>query len=181
MLQGNNFTFVENPKTASTSMQNTFRRAGIENTVNGKHSNLFSDSLITRMRNRMVVVRNPWDRLVSGFHYNMRSRHKGKPLDGLFEPWLLGEPWVTGDGPDFKRCSQLFWTHKCTDILFFEELHMSFYRWWCKVGLDKRKFDFSRDNVSHERGPYQEYYTDTTRKVVEDRFYGEIQKFGYKF
>ena len=48
-----------------------------------------------------------------------------------------------------------------------------------KIGIGKKKFP--KVNVTKRRGGYEDYYTEKSRKIVEDIYKEDIKFFGYKF
>lgn len=177
MLLGERFVFVENPKTASTSIQNALSEHG--ETVLSKHDNLMSYRIAPNRRWRVWCVRNPYDRIVSGYHHHTRSPKKAGRAYPSFDQWVLGDPWITGPGTDFKRTSQMFWGHKCNLVLRFENLEEDFHNACVKIGLPK--IDLPILNATKSRGSYREYFTSRSQRAVEDRFRWEIETYGYEF
>lgn len=179
MFLGDRFVFVENPKTASTSIQNALRAAELGLTIGNKHDNYnrYHEQKYAR-RYRAVTVRNPWDRMVSGWFHNIGSARKTeKPYDD-FATWLTGEAWQIAPGFDFKRTPQCFWTWKTNVLLRFETLEEDISRFGALIGAD---LTLPHDNATRDRLPYQHYYTEKTKRIIEDRFWPDIQKYGYEF
>lgn len=133
-MVGDEFIFIENPKTASSSIRTALKPHA--SPLLAKHNNLFSDTIIPRKRHRICVVRNPWDRMVSGYHHDASPDLGRGDIQDRFEKWLTGEVWITGPGVDFKRTSQKFWTHKCNQVLRFENLGRDAQRAFRTLGID---------------------------------------------
>ena len=179
MFLGENFLFVENPKTGSTSMQNALLAAGLGETILNKHEYITTSvDRQYRRRWRMVCVRNPWDRMVSAFHHCNRSAEPEK-WGGLFEQWVLGDKWELTPGIDFKRTPQSLWYWKTNAIIRFENMAEDFPAQMHKMG--HHNVTLPHDNKAKIRNGYRHYYTEKTREVVRDRFLPDILKYGYNF
>ena len=176
MLIGNDFVFIENPKTASTSIQEALSKKAVK--AFNRHDNMFNDVVIPRKRHRLYVVRNPWDRMVSGFHSNAITDTKHQRLKERFTEWLTGPTWDVGAGTDFKRTSQLFWGWKTNRLIRFENLEEDFER-FCK--MLNIKTELKHRNPSKDRIDYQDYYNQQSIDIVADRFATDIKTYGYTF
>jgi len=171
MIIGDQYIFVENPKTACTSIRMLLEEKGGKQ-HGMKHWNLRDFQSTPRRKFRFVFVRNPWDRMVSGFYFQT-----GGKMD--FKKWVLGVPWVVAAGIDFKRTPQAFWAYQCNTILRFENLHEHLGVILPRVGIDE--WELKHTHKSKGRTDYKDYYDDETREVVADRFRTDITEFGYRF
>ncbi len=177
------------PKTASTSIERALRGrallAGRQWEV-GKvfrlHRGEF-ESVRRRFPDRwgratkFTVVRNPWDRLVSGWRYVAADR----PLREL----LLNLPertdrhrWhhVTRTQSEFlvDESGRLIPDH----ILRFESLQEDMNRFCESVGLTPIPLPHVNRTSRQE---YRAYYDDETRGMVADLFRRDIELFGYEY
>jgi hypothetical protein len=126
-----------------------------------------------------IVIRNPWDRVVSGWRYlaatrvrSLREVLQDLPREGhdyrhLTRPQLdtvldAGGRFV----PDY--------------VLRYEHLEQDYVR-LCRI-LGKRTWwpRLQRVNATRHR-PYQEYYDAETVEMVRDLFRKDIEFFGYDF
>ena len=179
MLIGERFVFVENPKTGSTSVNNALFSVSAAQRVLKKHENFSAGAERQyNRRYRVVAVRNPWDRMVSGYLFNNRGKHKQGREIPQFEEWLQGDKWQIAPGIDFKRTPQCFWTWKMNTIFRFERISEDFEEFCQTVGI---KATLPHDNASKDRQPYTHYYTEKTKRIVEDRFWPDIIEYNYKF
>ena len=112
MVVGDNWVFIENPKTASSTIRSHLLANGGE-VIKTKHMTLMDSQTAPEKPIRFVVVRNPWDRMVSAWSYNTQMKTP-------FEEWLTGDKWEAGVGLDLKRCPQTCWTVRASKILFYE-------------------------------------------------------------
>lgn len=166
MIRGNGWVFVENPKTASCSI-NAALKEGIDKSVH-KHSTLMSVKWDEKFR--FVVVRNPYARMVSGWAHITRCRVP-------FGEWLLDPtPWELGVGLDFKRVPQTTWAWHCTHALRFENMDHE----WQKFGdLTGIRRELPQRNV----GPsldWCEVVTPDLGRVIADRMAPDFHRWGYE-
>lgn len=130
-------------------------------------------------------VRNPWDRLVSLYSYR-RGRNRIPRIDGEQLPF---EAWVDRlygpEAPELERFTgpQLWWLvddrgKVMVDFVGrFERLSEDF-----SLVAEQFGKDIALPHVNaSRRGPYPDYYSDSTRQIVERRFASDIDAFGYKF
>lgn len=178
MVIGDNFLLVENPKTASTSLKNCLLAAGIGKTIMRKHATITEDNFPQINRNRRIVfVRNPWDRMVSGYKHVTRPAFNGNRQAQSFEEWLTDEPWSI-QGVDFKRTPQFFWTYRTNRLYRFENLREAVEELSEEFGVP---LALPHDNKSPQPGEYRDFYTEKTKEIVRDRFWPDIKKYGYEF
>jgi len=134
---------------------------------------------------RFAFVRNPWERMVSIYarmdpHMVEQAKRSGvDPTSMVFDDFA---EWAR----EFKHVHLL----PQSDFLFddmgnslvdftgrYERLAEDFAFISGKLGLS---IELSRQNkTSH--APYREYYTAKARKIVEDMYEQDIQRFNYKF
>ncbi|MDQ2756918.1 MAG: sulfotransferase family protein [Actinomycetota bacterium] len=129
---------------------------------------------------RVAVVRNPWDRMVSVYHYQRQTvpdkHEKATSLD--FRDYVLsggsGSAFTTfadfaGDGQGAL---------KVDTVLRVESLDDDFSTLCAARGLTG--VSLPRKNTS-ARGDYREMYDDETHAVVARAFAVDIERFGYAF
>jgi chondroitin 4-sulfotransferase 11 len=140
---------------------------------------------------KFSFVRNPWDVAVSTYFYHKRRIAESKEfrdnhpeIVSLYSRASSFDEWVALQSRD------KFYIRPMTDYLLDEtgELCLDFIGRYETLGDD-----FSR--VCHrigiampiphmngtERGPYRDYYTETTRNLVAEAFAQDIEAFGYSF
>jgi len=133
-----------------------------------------------------AVLRNPWDRMVSLYHYwRNRLQSRGRLEFATFFKLATDSPvtvtpiknvdgvghaspqvrWLELDGQPFRRIFlmrfemiQAAWHHVC-------------------LALNMRWKGLSRQNGSEGRKPYHDYYDDETKQLVAD-FYAEDIRLG---
>ena len=133
---------------------------------------------------KFTIVRNPWDRMVSAYHY-LYDFHVKK--FGDFPTWLKHKyDMVTMN--KYKEGShytpQIEFTHEdgvqVVDYIGrFEQLNESF-DYICKK-VDISNISLPMLNKSkHKKKSYIEYYTPETVKLVEEMYCEDIIEFGYE-
>ncbi|PID36568.1 MAG: Type II secretory pathway, pullulanase PulA [Rhodobacterales bacterium] len=213
LSRGRKYIFLHAPKTGGTALALALEaRAMAEDVMAGdtpkarkrrrklasvksvgrlwKHSKLADlEGLITREEAVaffvFTLVRNPWDRLVSYYHW-LRVQRFDHPAVGLaqrldFAAFLAAKPIQAGfraeSYTDFVRdgagrdCGDLFirLEHLAEDIAPLEA-HLGF-----------RLGPIARVNASDRRADYRGYYTDKTAAIVADICAEDIARFGYGF
>ena len=142
------------------------------------------------------VVRNPWSRTASRYHFG-RQNARQWPVDDPRRQYILeatfadyvrqqkilpipehpGQPWM---GPLSSWFNQLDWIRDergavACDCLRLERLD---------VDLDaylQRRIGQRRRNVTEERYDYRAMYTDELAEIVAQTFRDDIEHFGFTF
>lgn len=136
---------------------------------------------------KFTIVRNPWDKVVSHYHYRVKtnqSKLRESPLD--FNDWVV-KAYALHDPRyyDNKRMfmPQMEWiSDEQGNILVdfiarYENIDKDF-NTICKnlrVNLDLPHLN----STKHEH--YRTYYTEETKKIVHEEFKKDILKFNYSF
>lgn len=169
MIGADGWGLVENPRTGSTSIHFAARQFHLPVE---RHVPFTSQRIVDGRRIRAVVVRNPYDRLVSGWYYNA-------PREMSFLEWLQGPPSMEcGVGLDFKRVPQTAWAFRCNHILRFERLADDWKAFTHGLGLS---LPLGHENATPERGHYRDIIYPQARRIIEDRFAPDFQRFGYEW
>lgn len=122
---------------------------------------------------KFSFVRNPWDRLVSAFHF----------INGFGLPF--NEFVKTIDTRNRLLCPQYQFlldardNHLVDFIGRFENIKKDFQYVCEKIGISKQKLP--RRNVSVGRRAYHHYYDDETRELVAKIYRRDIDLFEYRF
>ncbi len=129
---------------------------------------------------RFAVVRNPWDRVVSGWHYlpDLRRRPLREVLQDLPGPQSFHE-WhhLTRPQSDFildERGSLL-----PQRLVRFERLEHALAALSCEFGLPR--LVLPHEKMSARAANYRVYYDEETRALVEHKFKSDIEILGYDF
>jgi hypothetical protein len=147
-----------------------------------------------------MVVRNPWERMVSLYEHRMRKLHweyEGKPRNDPasiavaeqgFEAWLLGTPHE-GDKV-LTRTPQISWGKSLdgrVPLSFFirQDRLDDPYEWRmiCKhLGVDHTPLPkMNSGSPRRARRGYREHYSDKARDHVAEYFKEDVEWFDYEF
>lgn len=140
-----------------------------------------ADSIGIQKFNKLItftIVRNPWDRVVSAYHYRIQSGRLSKEVS--FEKYVnpktkLGMVHLP------KQIDYLSYNGElvCKEILKCESIDSDFSKFVKKYSIVLK--EPLKKHRSSKRKTYQSYYTDKTRKQVADWFKEDIEAFNYKF
>ena len=134
-----------------------------------------------------AFVRNPWDKVVSHFHYRVQTNQTGIRVNPIeFKDWVKltygqQDPKYYDNPKMFMPQSDWIKNHDGSVLVDFvgrfENLNEDFNTICKQIGINA-----SLPHVkSSKRGNYREYYDDFTIKIVEKWFSKDIDKFGYRF
>ncbi|MGV3490817.1 MAG: sulfotransferase family 2 domain-containing protein [Devosia sp.] len=188
------FLFVHIPKNAGSSIQSCLLKYRMRRLTEGRGKHETFDSFNTRthglffwMRS-FAVVRNPWDRTLSGYNYLMGRMHPDSPLAGMgsFEDFVngieAGAEWskpLALARPQYTFVSDKSGRQRVKRLLRYETLDRDFKQLCTDWGLEA--------TLPHlNKGPksgvvYRDAYTDETRAAVARIYAEDIRRFGYKF
>jgi len=135
------------------------------------------------------VVRNPWDKVVSHYHYRVQTNQTNmsdKPI--VFKEWVkrtygIQDPQYYDNPKMFMP--QLNWISDesgkilIDEVIYFENLAIEF-----NVLLKSHRIK-NMKNLPHVkrsgRKNYRNYYDEETIEIVEKWFIQDIKRFGYQF
>ena len=179
------FVFIHINKTAGSSIEKALKLRFEHKTALEKRAEigpeLFAEKFV------FAFVRNPWDKVVSHYHYRVRTNQNGFGENQLpFEDWMrraYGER-----DPRYYDIPKMFMPQ--TDWLTDEdgELLADFVGRFERLQAD---FDIICQRIgrnaslphvkSSQRDDYQSYYSDETREIVAAWFAEDIRRFDYLF
>lgn len=197
------FLFVHIPKSAGTSCAAALRaglpwweRPQFQTRRGSKHRTLTEGlEIISRPRSlpfasppqtylTFAFVRNPWDRIVSVFHYLQKTRGAAGGIPESFQAFVRcieqRDPAVESLRSMRSQCSYLTdrQGNLAVDIVGrFESLAEDFDAIVRRIGLKTR---LPHVNASRHE-PYTSYYDDWSREVIAERFADDILEFGYRY
>ena len=179
------FVFVHINKTGGTS---------IERALGAPFQHLTALELRQRLGQRrwgnrfsFGFVRNPWDRVVSHYHYRVKTNQTGlaeRPIP--FEEWVVR---AYGDrDPSYYDQPKMFMAQyrwlsdgegrQIVDFVGrFERLHDDFAEVCRRLGVEA-SLPHLKTSVHRD---YRELYSAETRDVIGHRFEGDIARYGYEF
>lgn len=136
-------------------------------------------------------VRNPWDLMVSSFHWWLKSKHPGWVRHGMqnllkevnFGNFIRSDMKHYLNQMDHKNYGQLFWLQDagCAEVDFvgrFENIQEDFNTVCDEIGIEQQTLPH-KNKSKHKH--YTEYYDDETRQIVAEKYAKDIEYFGYKF
>ena len=136
---------------------------------------------------KFAFVRNPWDKVVSHYHYRLRTNRTGLADEGIgFHEWVrraYGEcdpryhdepkmfmPQVLWVGDADGRCIIDF-------VGRFETLPEDFAEVCRRIGVNATLPHVKTTSHAH----YRESYDAATRAIIAERFASDIEAYGYRF
>lgn len=134
-----------------------------------------------------AIVRNPWDKVVSHYHYRVKTNQSGLAERDLpFRDWLR-RCYVDRD-PAYYDQPRMFmpqrqWLVDENDNMLvefigrFETLQQDFDRICERLALDARLGHAKPSS----RGSYRDYYDDESRELVAESFAEDLETFDYQF
>lgn len=194
--------FVHIPKTAGKSVLRFFGMSWQAHTDIAKYTRDLDDDILNNYT-RFTIVRNPWDRLVSDYHFQKRKAsaddkrlllfHENGNIRS-FQEWLevvLDDPfqaqpkqWGGAVSKGIHRWSpQLDWISlddqiKVDHILRMEQLATDFPQLCQTLNLPPNTLPCRNWKV---HGHYSMYYDDLSRQQVADYYAKDLHAFGYEF
>lgn len=167
--------FVHIPKTGGTSITEWLLARG------GVYSDGYTHTALQHTSHDLAsvwsfcVVRNPWDRMVSMYHFVRKVNSDFSAVS--FDEWLR-------TGLNYKRhwysvtTPQLDWIKvRPNAIMRFENLANDF----AQVQMLMQDHTPLPVINATQHEPYQNYYSDWSRQLIQDLFYTDITQFGYTF
>tara|TARA_B100000809_G_scaffold85848_1_gene84263 strand:+ start:192 stop:842 length:651 start_codon:yes stop_codon:yes gene_type:complete len=146
---------------------------------------------------KFCVVRNPYDRVVSLYHHNLKMRENEKVKNA--KSFIRKIRNMTTRTPSFKdyvmsinpkkRLPTSLESFLCdkdgnflvNEILMFEKLRDDLPNFLNMLDISITPEDIPHLNASTNRQQYREYYDDDSKKKVHDLYRYEIEQFGYSF
>jgi len=191
----NSFIFVHNPKTGGKSVWNAL---GVRQSKNRPTHLPLNCTEYPKDAFTFGFVRNPWDRMLSFYHY-MCQRQK-KPKDSYnkeeineigFKKWLFEynyhffedrvnptNNWGIPLKVPFQQRSQMHWLDGCKFIGRFERLQEDL-NVAANLGGFKVAKLLHKNKSIHKQ--YTEYYDDESIVFIKKHFSHEIYLFGYRY
>jgi len=137
---------------------------------------------------KFTLVRNPWDKVVSHYEYRRKRNKTGLASNEIPFPEWVRKTYGPDKDPLFYNNPKAFqpqveWLKddkgeiSIDFIGKFESIDEDFRQIRNAIGVDA---DLPHLNASKRPG-YQHYYDDETRKIVEQWFHEDIERFGYRF
>lgn len=194
-------TFIHNPRTGGTSIGLAINRIDPKVIFWWDHRSIDRD-IINMSKTSFSIVRNPWDRAVSGYYFFKQGQlHRNKHQANILKQKLYDINNIVDDFPTFEMWVKNLCNFKVPKEIIFIDFHTP------QVEIVKQtthilkyedldnglknienllhfKFNHISNNfnVSVRDKNYQNYYSDSaTKNIIGDIFYEDIVKFNYKF
>jgi hypothetical protein len=142
---------------------------------------------------KVSIARNPWDRAVSYFFWEMRNDPALKPqkkfyhylgvpfneldqLRQLFSTYIRNATWPNND------CFYTIDDQLCTDfVIRYETLPEDYSKVCEKLGLPASTLPRLKGGIRKQRYHYSDYYNEESIAIVSERHKNDIRLFGYEF
>lgn len=131
-----------------------------------------------------TLVRNPWDRVVSYYHwlreqsFDHHAVALAKKVD--FEGFLRNAQTQASfrAGPARHYMTDATGGERCNTYIRLEAFEADAAPLWAHLGFE---LTLTHVNASARSAEYQTYYSDETRAIVEEICAEDIARFGYRF
>jgi len=128
---------------------------------------------------KFSVIRNPWDRIISAWHWQTR----GLPPHSIAHINPLHKFLTTEPLNPISISRQLEVDEKlCTDyIIRYENLDEDYKKVCNMLKIEPIELPKAKGGFRDGRYKYWEYYNDTTKEIISKKYKDDIENFGYKF
>ena len=179
------FVFIHINKTGGSSIEKALKLRFEHKTAMEKIAEIGRNNWDKKFT--FAVVRNPWDKVVSHYHYRLQTNkidHGKSPID--FKSWVK---YAYGDNdPRYYDIPKMFQPQTAwisdesgnilvNSVIRFENLSEEFAQIAKHLQLDVTLPHVKRS----KRGNYRAYYDEATEQIVRDWFKQDIEIFGYDF
>lgn len=184
--------FVHIPKAAGISVNQA-----LYGCYGGGHKTIFEYRLYYSKRElkslyKFSIVRNPWARLVSAYHFllegglneqdkewSKENLTKYSSFDEFVVDWI-NDKNIYSFNHFVPQVDYLFHNSRSfvDDIFKLEELNINWHLIEKKFGRDIKLPHLNSNSISSN---YREYYTEKSKEIVSKVYKADINKFGYKF
>lgn len=164
--------FIHIPKNAGASISKWLVEHGAVIVDSMRHSSL-QVSDFKNIYYSFCVVRNPWDRMISLYHYAMKVNNESTD----FNAWLKKNYQFSRHWYSVSTCQVEWIRHQPNLIIRYENLGNEF-------EVIQNQFDSTKslptiNKTVHQH--YSSYYDDWSRNFVGDLYLKDIEKFNYQF
>lgn len=175
-----NFIFIHVIKTAGTSIHNTFggkpQHLSILDVINKRPDIALEDYF------KFTVIRNPWDKMISQFHYNRKKFIDTDSFDEYIKYMYDGNKISTFNPRHLPWFVDASGRILIDYFVKYEELQQGINHVCDVVGCPKLKLKHKNSTKKHRKfSHYTDYYNNDTMKMVEEFFKDDIEYFGFKF
>jgi len=163
-----NFIFVHVFRTGGSSMDNALPGTKL---LEDTHKKL---EAVPNWENYFSfgVVRNPWDRIVSAYHFSIKT----KQFIGTFDDYV--QRFAHGDLRTRKQYAQHDMIKNCNYVIRFEHLQED-------LNDVCNHLNMLPVQLLHiwktDHSPYTEMYNDEQKQIIADASSGDIEEYGFTF
>jgi len=181
--------FFHIPKTAGLAVSNTLFNNRAAGHINVETAKVLVGVWRFPYYFKFCFVRNPWDRLVSAYHY-LRKGHPTSPIAHTvmrgasfteFVTETLRSPAVASElhiRPQYSFVVDSRGELAVDFVGRFEYLERDFETVARRLGMHGRKLEAHNRSLHQD---YESYYDDQTRKIVAEFYRKDIELFNYRF
>lgn len=181
----NDFIFIHINKTAGSSISRLLNEERHHLTALSVRDMVGEE--VWNNRFKFSIVRNPWDRAVSQYHYRKENNQQNIKTDGIgFKDWLIEA--FEKKNPAYINVYSMFinqydWISDYDDNLLvdfvgkFENLGDDIKYVKEKLGIDRELPVIRKSSRNH----YSGYYDEESKMIIEKYFKKDIECFNYKF
>lgn len=126
------------------------------------------------------VVRNPFDRVVSYYHHNLKNRPK---FNLEFDEWVktnLSQESFTKK-QNFLNMFEYDQQFSCDYIIRQDDIENGVRGLAERLNIRDYKLQHIKHNTERVEYDYRKFYNDETKQIVHDCFKDDIEHFGYGF
>ena len=187
------FIFIHIPKTGGHSMRGVLKKRHTNSErlcqQRGIHPNI--NDYIKEGYNldnffKFAFVRNPWDRLLSNYHFRIQIMRSKDTAAVSFRDWVLNSK--TKRGHSFLNTGEMY-KPQCSYITFNKTKMVDFIGRYENLQQD---WDFVCDQLQIKKqtlphknksshSSYRDYYDEDTIDLVSEYFQEDIENFDYEF
>mgnify|MGYP003660132924 CR=1 FL=1 len=216
------FIFIHPPKCAGTSIEVSLASVCADDDIIGpvtleglpddyKHPNTFEETsggiynamLAKEIKNyvgsdcwneyfKFSVMRNPWDRSISAWHWHNRSTTdylwKYAQDESLNEWGVLNKAsfmYYLNIKPfhpiSISKQLQIGGTFDIDYLIRFEDLNDSYKKVCDILNIKPIKLPNAKSGYKSKKVHYSKFYNDETKEIINQRYKDDIDNFGYKF
>lgn len=180
-----NFVFIHINKTGGSSVEKALKLPFAHRTALEKIEEMGREAWDRKLT--FTVVRNPWDKVVSHYHYRVKTNKtdlRDKPIE--FREWVklaYGDRDPLYCDPPRMFMPQLDWITDengkvlVDEIIRLENIDSEFDALLKKLGRTATLPHVKKSN----RGSYKDYYDEETIEIVRSCFEKDIERFGYDY
>lgn len=198
------FLFIAIPKTGTTTVGSALKKysAKVKRYKGDQHVsyNFLKENMKPTINFddyfKFTIVRNPWDRLVSVFHFlNIKKDSSNlvapvtrrklynryiKKYKGNFKQFVKGVPIteIIHTRPQYDFICNNDGIVELNFICKMETLQNDLDNVCCKIGIPNQQLPY-KNKSKHKH--YTEYYDEETKQIVAEKYAKDIEYFDYKF